>query len=403
MFEKLHTNGREDSEELPAEFDFHQERFQKMADIHEQKWWVKAQKIIMKQILDRDAVELSAVDFAHEEALRDDVDFERKRDEEEYEASERNLKPVIEALIQKRNNPERKDIRTLLVIPGGGMRCAVGAGQALIGLNAVGMDKAFDNVFGISGGGQVAAFFAGGKERSARGASIFYEECTYGEFIKKTRISRIMNVDVVSNAMTSGEKELDQKAVRDSGIGLYLGVTRVDDEKCEIINAKTARPGIMDALKATMAVPLFYGKDIEVNETKYMDGAFDPLPIQRLIEKFEPTHILILANVPFNRVDSFELSPGEYLLAEFLPKVGSLGTMAKFASNKKQMRESLEFIQKQSGVNIGILWPPDTNLDTLTTDPYKIEASELEAARGVIKAFGGEQPRDLNLYHHENT
>ena len=137
MFEKLHTNGREDSEELPAEFDFHQERFQKMADIHEQKWWVKAQKIIMKQILDRDAVELSAVDFAHEEALRDDVDFERKRDEEEYEASERNLKPVIEALIQKRNNPERKDIRTLLVIPGGGMRCAVGAGQALIWLNAV--------------------------------------------------------------------------------------------------------------------------------------------------------------------------------------------------------------------------------------------------------------------------
>lgn len=334
-----------------------------MADIHNQKWWVKVQEIIMKQILDRNMTEISAKDFAHEEALRDDIDFERRRDEEEFKASERNLKPVIEALIEKRDNPEKKDIRALLVIPGGGMKCAIGAGQALIGLNAVGMDKAFDNVFGISGGAQVAAYFVGGKDRATKGASIFYEECTQGEFIKKTRIPKIMNVDVVSNAMNKGEKELNKKAIVNSNVGLYVGVTRVEDEKCEIINAKTARPGMIDALKASMAVPIIYGKDIEVNETKYMDGMFDPLPIQRLIEKFDPTHILILSNVPFNRADSFELSFGEYLLAEYLPKIGVLGTMAKFAGNKKQMRESLEYIQKQSGVKIGIIWPPDTGLN----------------------------------------
>ena len=45
---------------------------------------------------------MSAKDFAHAEAIRDDADFERRKDAE-FQAWEKNLRVVIDNLLEKRD------------------------------------------------------------------------------------------------------------------------------------------------------------------------------------------------------------------------------------------------------------------------------------------------------------
>lgn len=374
--------------EIPDEARFHQERFNKMAERYERS--------LAQKFLNWNA-KMSAKDFAQIEAIRDDADFE-KRQSEEFQRWERKLRVVIDRLFEKKNDPERKDIRSVLLIMGGGMKGAAGAGQSLIGLPAVGMDKVFDAVVGVSAGAAEAAYLVAGGEQVPKGASIFYEECAAGEFIKRSRINQVVNIDVVTEAMSRGEKAVDQQAVLGSKTEFYVGVTRESDGECELIDAKTAKPGMIAAIGASMALPIAYRKAITVNGEKYVDGVFDPMPIQKIIERFNPTDILVLPNIPFKRTDAFELSAGEYMLAEFADRVG-LSNAARFLRVNEEIRKSLQVIQNEQKVNIGILWPPDSDLGNLTTDSKQVEAAVIESARGVIKAFGAEQPGALPLFH----
>ena len=172
----------------------------------------------------------------------------------------------------------------------------------------------------------------------------------------------------------------------------------------EFINAKTASPGLRPAMRASMSVPLVAGEVPPVNGIAYVDGSFDPMPLKEIIERFKPTDILILPNTPFECLDAFRLSNGEYVIAELAKRLGPkfvpalAGQVEKFLLIKEQMRKSMEYLQEQSGVNIGIMWPPDAGLDVMRQDPYAIETAVLESARSVISRFDEQQPHDLRLY-----
>ncbi|QQG45729.1 MAG: patatin-like phospholipase family protein [Candidatus Sungiibacteriota bacterium] len=392
------------AEEIPAEFEFHQQRFEKMAKEFNERG-------LLQKVMDwRRGIgwkaQMTAMDFAHEEALRDNADFERRRTEE-FQAWERNLRSVLDHLIQRRDGKEERPRKFVLLILGGGMKGPYSAGQAL-GLHEVGLGRAFDVVVGISAGAGTAAYFSAGKEQAQIGTSLFYEECTTKDFIDFRRLHQIMNVDFIAKAMRHGPKTLDQKAIMDSPQELYVGVTDPKTFKSKFIDVKTATPDMISPFHASMAAPIAYRKAVEVNDGRYVDGAFDPMPVEKVIEQFQPTDILILPNTPFDRMDAFETTPGEYLVSELIEgaskviPAASLGTVEKFLRIKEQIRKSLEFIQKQKGVNIGILWPRDSGLTNVTTDAVRIKAAVLESARGVIKEFGAQQPREIELFESKN-
>ncbi|HVO86730.1 MAG TPA: patatin-like phospholipase family protein [Candidatus Binatia bacterium] len=399
----------------PAEFEFHQERFDRMAERFRDRG-------VLKKLIDwRKGIawnaEMEPEDFAHQEALRDDAYFERKKDEE-FQAWQKNLQVVIEHLKEKQDpaNPEGQKRKILLLVMGGGMKGPYSAGQVL-GLNAIGMGEDFDTIVGISAGAGTAAYFTAGPEQTRLGASLFYEECTTKDFIDMRRVRQIMDVDFVIDRLREGEKKLDQQAIMDSDKELYVVATDAETLESSLINAKTAKPDMLSALHASMSAPIVYREAVEVNGGKYIDGAFDPMPIKKIIDELQPTDILILPNTPFDRMDSFETTPGEYFFSELLQAaskiaplaslgrdlapLGSLGTVEKFLSAKQQIRKSLEFIQKQTGVSIGILWPPDSGLTNVGTNPDAVQAAELESARGTIEAFGEPQPHEIKLYHHK--
>ncbi len=330
----------------------------------------------------------------------------------EFEKWQEGLRVVVENLKEKKNNPENKEVRPLLLILGGGMKGPYSAGQ-VAGLNEVGMTAdVFDTVIGISAGAGTAAYYVAGPEQTLIGSSLFYEECTTPDFINARRISRVMDVEyLTAKAMGEGEKKLDETAVRAAKTELYFGVTQLpkdgSDPQEEFINAKTAEPGLLPAMRASMSVPLVAGEVPPVNGIEYVDGAFDPMPIAAIIERFKPTDILVLPNTPFNRLDTFRLSKTEYVVAELAKALGStgslvsLGQLEKFMLIKEQLRKSMEYIQKEQHVNIGIMWPPDSNLDALRQNGDDIKTAVYESARGVIKEFGAEQPHDLHLYESE--
>ena len=388
MLEKLPLVNPIEPNNKPEEFAFHQERFNKMAEDYANRGFIR--KLISPQ--DR-----SALDFARKEAYRDLADFDKKQSVE-YKEWEKNLQPVIKNLLEKRDNMENKEIRPLLLVLGGGMKGPYSAGQAL-GLNEMGLNQVFDTAVGISAGAGTVSYFTAGLEQSRIGTSLFYENCTSKDFINFKRIHQIMNVQTIADAIKEGDKALDQEAVRKSRTEVYYGVTRASDGKSELINAKTATPSMTEALKASMALPIVYGESVEVNGEHYIDGAFDPMPVETLIEKFKPTDILVLPNIPFDNIENFELNFSEKLITKFVPRVGSLGAVEKFLRIKEEIRKSLEYIQSQTGVRIGIMWPPDSDLGNVTTDPTQIEAAIIESARSVIKQFGGEQPDKILLNH----
>lgn len=395
--------------EKPAEFEFHQKRFEKMAEEHANRGW-------LKRLLDRNA-EMTAEDFAHDEALRDLTDF-NKRQHAEFKEWEQGLRPVVQHLLEKKKAPENKEIRPLLLILGGGMKGPYSAGQVL-GLNEAGItSEVFDTIVGISAGAGAAAYYTAGPEQTRLGTSLFYEECTTPAFINFARLRDIMSINTLMKWMGGPEKKLDEEAIRKSRAKLYFGVTRSDDvnaaaqdPKAEFIEAVSAQPAltsehsrVLSAMRSSMSVPMVNEEVPPVNGIEYVDGAFDPMPIKALIERFNPTDILVLPNTPFERLDAFQLSKGEYIVAELLKAFGSpgsllsLGQMEKFLLIKEQMRQSLGYIQKEKGVNIGIVWPPDSALGTFGQKPGEIKSAVLESARGIISVFGKKQPQEIKLY-----
>lgn len=382
--------------EKRGDFDFHVERFRKQAEEYANRPWIW-------RLWTHGGKAMAAADFARKEALRDRADAIR-RNNEEFRAWQHSLQSVIKRLLIKRDDPggAGKDIHPLIFILAGGMRGPYSTGQ-LIGLNYLKLGDVFDIIFGLSAGAGAATYFSAGEEQSRVVASIFYDELTTGEFVNFLRLHQIMDISMLGNIMRYGKKKLDQEAVKRARHELYLGVTRKETLEPEFVNAKTAKPDIPAAVEASMAIPLLFRKAVEVNGIPYIDGAFDYLPVKKVIEKFHPTDILILANIPFDRLESFHLSLGEFLVVEMSSKlegVESLKIVEKVLLMKEEFRKALEYIREQeSRVNIGILWPPDMGLTTTGTDHDLIKAAVLESARDVISQFGIEQPEHIELYN----
>lgn len=367
---------------------FHQANFEKKEKDH-------LTRNIFRRILDG-GEKLEAKDFAHAEALKEHADFERRRTAE-FQEWERRLAVVVDRLKKKRDDPEGegKKIKPLLLVLGGGMRGSYGSGQ-VVALRKLGLTDHFDTVVGISAGACDAAYFLAGDQQVLLGASIYYEECTTSEFINFKHINRVLNVEVVSDVMRRGPKALDVAAIKNSRPNFYVQVTKTGTNESVLINAKTATEGTIEAIRASMAFPLLYGKTVHIDGGEYVDGAFEPLPIEKVIQQFKPTDILILPNRSFTNTDVHELSKGEYLLSKIMPKRGLLGLLGKMLKSKEKLRRAFQDIKSATDINIAVLWPPDSGLTSLSnTESDEIKTAIIEAANDTFARFKEEHEVEL--------
>ena len=348
----------------------------------------------------------SPFDVMREEADRDDVDFEKRRSKE-YEAWQQNLKNVIANFKERAQNPERTEIRTLMLVLGGGMKCAYSAGQ-LMALNAMGLtaDKV-DTVIGASGGAVVATAYVGGPEQTKKTAEMMAGPMSTDDFIDfsidRFRDGTIINLKKLGDTLgdVDGGYSIDEAAIRKAGTELSYAVTlpTKGDEKPQVVflNAQdeVEVPSMTEAIKASMSLhPRLTGPAGTINGTLYQDGAISPLPIEEIIEKFKPTDVLILPQLPYEYLSMIKPSTGE-LIGSKLAKLLGFDTVAKGLVSKKELRESLELIQELAGVNIGVQWPPDSGLSTFTTDSNEFKAAVIGSFRDTLKQWEADAPTEV--------
>lgn len=260
---------------------------------------------------------------------------------------------VLENLIKKRDKaPGSENIRPLLLILGGGMRGVYGAGQ-VCAFHKLGLDKVFHQVVGVSTGAAIGAYFLAGERQARLGTSLYYEECTTKSFIDIFRFRKIMDINYIIQQMSDGPKALDCDAIKRSPTEFYVEAELRSGE-CALIDVKTAFPGVLRALQASMSIPLFYGKGVIVNGEEMTDGSFCKNPMWEAIDKFKPTDVLILPNIS--------------------------------KKNEKQILETKRDICKFCP-NVEILWPSDISIGKITTDKRKLRSAVEDSARKTFEAF----------------
>ena len=80
-------------------------------------------------------------------------------------------------------------------------------------------------------------------------------------------------------------------------------------------------------------------------------------------------------------------------IASMIPTKGSLnsGSLAlaqKFLKSREGFRKGLQHIQQQTGVRIGIMYPPNEGLIAISNEPGEVKAAVLAAAKSACQDLG---------------
>jgi len=201
----------------------------------------------------------------------------------------------------------------------------------------------------------------------------------------------------LGRAWRSGPKALDTDAISNSRTKLRVAVSKKDQGKVSWVDVKTAKPDMVSALEATGNIPFFKGEGIEVNGEMCYDGSFAQIDLEEIIKMSGATDIIILPNKPFEEMDKIGASFLPPSVMNKIPNTGSIGIFKKFLEVSKELKKVLKDAKETEGVNIAVLWPPDSGIGNTTMNVDDLKASIYESARATFKAFG-EEVQDVQLY-----
>jgi predicted acylesterase/phospholipase RssA len=158
--------------------------------------------------------------------------------------------------------------KTAIVMAGGGMRSAHGAGF----LYALGTEVRADlpdMVVGSSGNAGNVLYFAAGQYDSIR--RIWLELLSTRKFISLWRFWRMMDVDYVVDQVLKRQEPLDVETLAKGRVQYFIPIT---DARTGIARYISKQDHIdpFEALRITKALPVFFGKRFNIFGSMYMDG-----------------------------------------------------------------------------------------------------------------------------------
>jgi predicted patatin/cPLA2 family phospholipase len=365
---------------------------------HQERWGRRSKEILRGWLRKKK----SSDEIMIEEALRDDKDFE-KRKHREYIEWQKNLQVVLHNMVERAKNPEGSNRKVLVVILGGGMKCAYSGGQ-VIALNMLGLtaDKV-DAVVGASGGAVVATAYVAGTKQTLKTTEMMATTMSSKEFIDPTLKNlidrKIIKLDKLRERIEDEESPylIDVTKVQESPTKLSYVVTLPvegsEEPEVRFLDAKKV-PSIPEAITASMTLPNLTGAIPKINGVEYRDGAISPLPIDELIREFDPTDVLILPQAPFEELENIKPSTQDRVAA-MVARVTNQRSLEKGLLSRKVLRKSLERTKAITNVNIGVMWAPDGGMDTLDTVPDNFKAAVVASVKDTLKQFGQEQAFDI--------
>ena len=204
--------------------------------------------------------------------------------------------PVIREMLDRRDG-RSSSAKLGLVVEGGAMRGIYSAG-ALVELDRMGFNSAFDEVYSESAGAINACYYLA--HQAQFGIRIYTEDLQTLRFMNPLRTSAMINVDYVADVVLTRIKPLDTEAVLASPSKLFVGITNALDGSPRMVDVQREKLPLRTLLKATMAIVPLYNRAVLLNGIPYVDGGIsNPIPIQSALDA-GCTHILVLLTRPPN-------------------------------------------------------------------------------------------------------
>jgi len=155
-----------------------------------------------------------------------------------------------------------------LVTSGGGMTCAYSVGS-MLALKDIGITTPAWAI-GSSGSTGTLSYYVSGQYHCFR--NIWEKLLSVKEFINFRRVIRIIDIDYLIDQVFKKLDPLDVEAVKKSPTELLIATTNY---KTGLIRYFSNRENvdIFEALRASKAMPVVYGKKIVLDGEFYIDGA----------------------------------------------------------------------------------------------------------------------------------
>lgn len=296
---------------------------------------------------------------------------------------------VVKNLLRKRDlllqgDRAHEEVRSVLLICGGAMRGVYGAGAGL-GLQLLGLHQCFDVVVGISTGALAGAYFLDDIELGPEAVATYYTECLDKRFINFARWP-IVNVDFIEDVVRNGRRKLNVPGVLRHRSQFFAGVTCWETGEGHLLDVKSATPDLIAAIKASLAVVELYRKPVVVNGRTFADGSYAlPFPAKKIMEVFDPTDLLVIANCSAEHArNSYSLT--RRVLTKLLT-VGLSTTVQSLATGQQNFwTENLEHL-RSSTANVAILWGPNS-IGSLTRNRDVLRCAAAEGVHKILAVFG---------------
>lgn len=179
---------------------------------------------------------------------------------------------LLQTLETHKNNPN--DGKTFgLVIQGGGMRAGYSCG-AMVTLLEYGLTDVFEHVIGSSAGAMNGAYYLSADTSAAK---IYTDEITNKNFVNLLRRDKRVDIDYIIDLVLKHKRPLNLEKLKRSRSKLHVVVTNARNGHKEVLSDHADFVEIYEELRATAALPLLYGKKVQIKDKYYIDGGVSDL------------------------------------------------------------------------------------------------------------------------------
>ena len=173
------------------------------------------------------------------------------------------------------------EITTGLVVQGGGMR-GIYSMAALVTMEECGLGGSFDHVFGSSAGAINGAYLLANQAGLA--CSVYFDDICNKDFLNFFRPRKVIDIDFLIDEILTHRKPLDVRAVMKSRSVLHILLTDFLTGEVVVLTNQDQTLDLLEALRATSALPILYHKSVTVNSRQYIDGGIrGAIPLEHAI------------------------------------------------------------------------------------------------------------------------
>lgn len=215
----------------------------------------------------------------------------------------------------------KSEPKLAIVCAGGGMSCSY-AGGAMVALADELKLTQPDFIIAASGSAGTAMYYMTGQQERIR--RIWTDYLSTDRFFNLRRFGKMMDVDYLVDEVIREREPLDLEKLSQSQTRYFIPVTNARTGEGRYIPCSD-RVDVFELLRATKALPFFYGRKVMIDDEPYVDSGFKITKEDGIVKAKElgATHVLVV------QIDGKVESP-------ILTKVRSL-LMACIGKEKKVM------------------------------------------------------------------